>query len=782
MKFTTEAHRSPDDRFFGVDDRWATVAVFSSMLATGTGAWYHILRMGLHDKDLWPVLKIVSLSYFLICAPLVWRATACKGSPSNAWFGLSSANCRSFAALLLVIIGGIATPYFGLGIGTVFCVLGVLLLAATFVTWLPVASPRQTLVFLCGAGALSACMGLAVLGGYNDPLFLESLVVGRTHLDQLDFAAFISIIKTYGIPSTGLDGTPYCPYHWVSMWISAQISTLLDVDAITFVNLGYPAIFIPLLINAMLSFTLDFAAYFANSDVQEPLRAHWLFWALLFVALMGFVPREASSLMVLGLPSSQTMGMSLLFLFVISSLMLSLTEIVKRGGLQPRISEFILVVAVIPVLFAVLTMTKLSTGFLAALVYGYLFLRLGLYRSPTFVTSVLLTALATVLALKQATGLANPEEAKAFIYPFHYVVNFVPAELRTWFFVIHFFWSWAFLLAAMYLRGIRTLGDFRDRFRGNETVDMEIVLLLCLAGAAPGLVLAIAGGSALFFSQVQQWIAVSLVLANLAPLSSKLFPQADLRSTAGRSLWHVRVKSLFACVIAITVGAAVLHAVGYSCAYSVYRNVSIRLCLCRGASVETPSEVGCGGKEWAGELKNRLFTSLKGQSGETPWHALSTALTPLFTEIQGGLEQSRHYPMMKALLDLNKLSIAHKRESLVFIPQSNKAYWDMIRPDLVMALDYPGCKAAPFISPAVTGIASLDGMPIQGCDLRGFHYSVYAPRTRNQTENDTTPESLCVRARARGFARVITIGYDSRGQLRVSPFSCDDSSMPRVKP
>lgn len=768
-------HRETDswNYFFdAVDDRRATVSVFSSIMATVTGVTYHFMRTGLTDNALWPVLKIVFLSYFLFCFPLLWQATRLGAARFPCRLGFSSINGKSFVGLLMAVGAGLAAPYFGVNLAAVVCALGGVLLTGTCLVWLRQGSRAKTLPFLLAAVLFSVITSITVFGGYNDPMFLESLLVGRTHIDQLNTAAFVNITKTYGIPSTGLDGTPYCAYHWMAMWISAQLCSLLNVDAITFVNLGYAAVIIPLLMHSVLNFALDVGFGGDHASCTHRLRATWSLWGLLFVMLLGFAPVHIAALLSLGLPSSQSMGFSLVFLFMLASILFSMADAAKRGSLS-SVPEYVFFILVVPLLFAMLTMTKLSTGFMAAVVYGYLFLRLALFRSLGFSASLIVVLLATVLALKHASGLANPEEARASFQPFHYVTHFLTPGLRPWFFIAHFFWSWLFILGACYARGLRTFRDVRNAFRVNNTIDIEIVLILCVVGVLPGLTLSIPGGSAIYFSQIQQWAAAALLLAMAALPQAKLYHPRNCGPSSGRSSVGTRVKTVCGAVVAIAICAAVAYEAAYLCAYSVYRNVSIRLCLCQGTAVESGEEIGCGGKDWLRHVAKELSKSRNSGTGPTLWRILSDNVSPLFSAVQAGLERSAHYTAVKELQKLSEMPREQKRETLLFIPKSNHAYWNMIKPDLVMALDYPGCKAVPFISPAVSGIASLDGLPIPGCNVVGYHFTAYARIRRARNQELESPESLCAAAEARGFSRVIEIQTDSEGQQKVSRFRCN---------
>jgi hypothetical protein len=73
------------------------------------------------------------------------------------------------------------------------------------------------------------------------------------------------------------------------------------------------------------------------------------------------------------------------------------------------------------------------------------------------------------------------------------------------------------------------------------------------------------------------------------------------------------------------------------------------------------------------------------------------------------------------------------------------------------------CSYVPFIVPATSGLALIDGMPPLDCDLvLQYGLTQYKPRTTPQLPADVIPSALCAKANAKGFSRVIVLdGADS---------------------
>jgi hypothetical protein len=96
-----------------------------------------------------------------------------------------------------------------------------------------------------------------------------------------------------------------------------------------------------------------------------------------------------------------------------------------------------------------------------------------------------------------------------------------------------------------------------------------------------------------------------------------------------------------------------------------------------------------------------------------------------------------------------EMPLSEKKKTLVFIPQSNTVFWRA-------KLDE--CDAIPFLVPAITGMAMLDGFPPIGCKPKGYGYDIYenfGVRTKKQINTKNT--ILCSKALDKGFSQILRI-------------------------
>ncbi|MBD1912366.1 MULTISPECIES: hypothetical protein [unclassified Leptolyngbya] len=119
--------------------------------------------------------------------------------------------------------------------------------------------------------------------------------------------------------------------------------------------------------------------------------------------------------------------------------------------------------------------------------------------------------------------------------------------------------------------------------------------------------------------------------------------------------------------------------------------------------------------------------------------------------------------LLAALQKIGTMPSLEKRKTLLFIPQSYKLYWKW----------YRNCKVSPFIAPAITGVALLDGLPAANCDATFYGYPSYKLRSPNQPPlkaSDTN--GICLAAQKRGFANVIVLDSKKNRGIEVRHLNC----------
>jgi len=382
--------------------------------------------------------------------------------------------------------------------------------------------------------------------------------------------------------------------------------------------------------------------------------------------------------------------------------------------------NIVFVFVVIPLGILLLGYLKISFMLLGFLVAVYVAAREGLLRRPVFIA--LATALTAAVALTYRV-VSLPQHREGIV-PLDFLKGFVPLEWWPFFFAVHLFWSWLYVVLRLRAEGVRTVGDLWDAAKAGRILDAEIVTIVALAGVAPGLVLHIDGGSAFYFSDVQRWLSVGFLIGGLGILVPAFHRSAGLP----------RVLLAFLAIPLIVT----------MCFNTLYWPVRMLR-----ANVETRRAL------YPADVAASIPLGLRGLP-----HLLEGRY------LQGALSAARNTRPIEGLRRLASLPLKERRQTALFIPQTESRYWQI--------LARPGaCTFAGHVAPALTGMAMVDGMPPVGCRLSPYYgLGGYAPRTRPQSEADATPDALCRRATASGLSRVMTLSFAAEGELQSRVISC----------
>jgi hypothetical protein len=287
-----------------------------------------------------------------------------------------------------------------------------------------------------------------------------------------------------------------------------------------------------------------------------------------------------------------------------------------------------------------------------------------------------------------------------------------------------------------------TLEDLWDQLKARRLLDVEAVLLVALAGVAPGMILHIDGGSAFYFSDVQRWLALGLLLS-MPPLWIIAFDRSEAPASAGgaRGLGSLRTARIAAAIFALPLVATMALNAAHWTKIFAQANSATRTSL------------------YPASLASSIPAGIHG----LPYLANSETL-------REGLEASRNFRVLDQLRRLSSLSLAERRRTALFIPQSERRYWDV--------LTRPGaCSFSSFVAPALSTMAMIDGMPPFGCELSPFYgLGQYTPRRRPQTEADASAENVCRKARASRFQQVMLLHFDSAGAMIERLAACTGTS------
>jgi hypothetical protein len=254
-------------------------SVFASIVSISLGVVYALSRLGFDDTSPFVTAKVLAIGFFFLFFPYgARRLLAIAGKTESAsWY--TSYPWLTVVAVIISLVAGLFQSRLPFDCLPVFLIIGVICAAASWRRYLRCTSPKRVVVSVAGIVFFSLWVAKMVFArGYQNPLFGENIVAGSGQIDTLFHASMSQMIRTYGIPSTGLDGIPYIPYHFGSHWVFAQLSELLALNPLDFYQIGYPLIFPSLLSHSLVLFAIAAGRSLWKGDSDAALSGNYIFW------------------------------------------------------------------------------------------------------------------------------------------------------------------------------------------------------------------------------------------------------------------------------------------------------------------------------------------------------------------------------------------------------------------------------------------------------------------------------------------------------------------------
>jgi hypothetical protein len=473
---------------------------YASVIVVFISAAYVLLRYPF-EMDCTSLLKLMGLSFFLINAPFVVYLNLKKRGLVDFY----SVNIQCvFLLLLIVLVAGFLGMSF---LSYVVVLSGFVAISVTLYElirtkpggfFMPV-----VLLFIFSLWLV----GESWEGRMLTPLFFEKLIGGlynnpadlNSGLDTMFHMSFAQMLKTYNVPSTGLDEIPLIPYHYGSHFLLAHLSKVLDVSILSLYHIGFPIIFLPLFF-----YVLFLIFHQCLQSGVSKRHFNILFWLLLFVLFIGFLPNDPTGyafrtgLAWNSIIKSESYLISLTFFFIFLSIFL--LPLANAGSLNITMSRFVILILIL----IAIGFCKISTLFILDVILGYTYLRYQLYKSGM---ANLLVGLALLVSIVMAYFLHDTKAPGSSFEFLHFYKNFIFSRFH-FFIALYFLWSFVLvgICILLYIRKIRF-----------NPILLELQLVIAIVGFLPGMLLRVEGGSAHYFSDIQHWMAF-ISIGYYAPL------------------------------------------------------------------------------------------------------------------------------------------------------------------------------------------------------------------------------------------------------------------------
>jgi hypothetical protein len=699
------------------------------------GAIYYVSRLGYSDNLPGPVLLNLGLSWFLIHFPFAMKQLWIKARTSSSW--MASDGALSLVGLVFVMLLGMS---FGKTAGVPIAVCG-----ALFLLWRCAALTRTRWLWrvcevLCWGSLVGICLACYVWGdGFHDPLLRWAFLNGYPHRDQPYHHSIANMIRTYGVPSSGLDGVPYLPYHYGSHFLLTQLGKLLDLPGLDAYELTYPVVFWPLMVHSVVIAGLAYAL--PKRATHDPRSL--LVWPTLLVGFVGVVPLP--SVFQTGLRwmldlASESMFMAII---VLQLGLAAAAPLFRRDweGCQERMSIDKLAALIgFPAFVAILGFLKISVMAVFLGASTLIYLTMGRLRRSWI--AALSLALAYV-AFLGVSSLVNPG-ASSPVRILGYLRGWVALDWWGYYVLLEL----QILLPAVALRlwqeKCRDVADLIKGWRSGALLDVGFAVFAAAISLMPGLILELPHLTAPFFSDVQRWIALPIllgVLLSIAHQPTEILPWKQ-------RLWRLPLWKLGVGFLLLSIGATFVIDIALQARQLVRANLDDR--GFPSINRARPAQISSGetGANRRASLKRAL---LRGHFGRA--YAL--------IQEQAADEEARkdaRAQTIKMLISLYRLPEGEKRVTLLHIPKTNRAYWDLLdisNPPWV----------TPFVAPALSGLALLDGLPEPEDWPEGGLYGYRDYNRSNETMRSPGRDKsvLCAKAQMMGFKRVLVLDVDSGG-------------------
>ncbi len=689
------------------NDASKTIAIFGSIMAGIIALSGYLIQRGylfqleINNNHFYgsehffhPILSALVLSIFLLNFPQAYRIAESKFKLplSNRW--LTSDAALSLIGLIILIVAGNIFSFYVLH---VFYLISFSLFAYVFYSWFQGRNNKQTYLFL-GISILFSIWVASLIWKYGlrSPLFFEELIffdntsTYKTFKDVLFHSSIINMIQAHNIPSTGLDGIPSFVFYFGSHWIFGNLAKLLDISPIIFYNLAFPIIFTPFMFSSLLLLAINLKKWQENSNLGNwSLRADFKFWLIFFIANIGFIyyPYAHNNMILLWYlhihGASYSLGLTFAFLFL--GMLLS----INHNNALTNI-EFVFFLLVLPFMLVLIGFTKLSTVLLILPLLFYLFIRLKLYKNLMYSFSAIIVSGISIIVViisftiaNQATTGYNAQSVSLFD-PFNLLRTWIKPSLWLFFLFFCCFWSILFItLRLWYERKINNVSHLKTLFISKQLIDVEIIIILCVVGLLPGMLF-----------HLPPYNHPNSMTVNVYFFDfQNWIALAFILASMGK-FQNLFQKKTYLIILAIC-GICILN---YTYQIQAVYNRQLQL-----------SQLIKNNPNYLSTTEGKIINLLRQIGKDMP--------------------------------------LSEKKKTLVFIPQSNKDFWNAKLEE---------CYAVPFSVPAMTGMAMLDGLPPTHCQPKGAYgyesYENFGVRTEKQNT-----KALCSKALDKGFSQVLRI-------------------------
>ncbi|WP_448529217.1 hypothetical protein [Raineya sp.] len=552
---------------------------------------------------------------------------------------------------------------------------------------------------IVGYAFLALLVGSYLLGHIYkfafSPILLENfsaLNLPHTYLDTVYHSACAKMFQTYEVFTTGLDGTIPMNYNVFTHWLGGHLAYFFEIPIHQYYNLTYPIVFFAFWIFAFLELVQRLFAFFAQkrTSTLTNLSTSLWFWVI-FLCILFPLPDNIYTRGLLGLHFVQThtytIALGFFFIFVESLITFWQTESQKK----------VLIWFFLPVFGFVLGTAHVAVVVALTAGAGYLFLRKKLFTKWYYWLWILLMLANLVICyLFTAETIPFSGQEKSYEGRMEWFHFFRQEHFEPFNFWIVFYGT---LYVATFLYLWNEKISLSNWFRRTDTIFIELLWVVALAGIAPNVVLVLFGSTGMYFLSVQRFLAAAFLLAYFPFIPALSF-----------NFWKWLKYPVF-------VGIALLM-------YMMYRNNFNDSWEANFQARKKIMQIN----DFSWKATHYLENVFRPQHPD--WHKAKRIFSD---SLQIRIQQNSYYQFIQKIAELNKLPVAEKEEALLYIP-----FHKLHFPQWETAL---ATQDGMYLV-GVSGLALLNGLPPPKYPVGayGFGYYDHSLREKTWTQGFTTEE------------------------------------------
>jgi len=663
--------------------------------------------------------------------------------------------------LILAIVGGYLNGLLDINLSYFFAIAGLLQLLFVFIFSLEEISIKKNLLFFVLTLLIFVLFSIWVTSAYYfnlylDPLMKEKIINGSwAHRDSVWHASIAGMLKTYGSISIGLDGINVpVYYHIFSHYIFGSLSALLGISTMTFYALICPIIIIPFFFLSFIYCTISFhKIFFSKKNSEFLIYNNISYWIVLFALFAIPLPiywlAERYQYLY-----SQSYSVAIALSFILFSIVATnLDFFTKKKLFALNISNLFFLFTLL-ILFTCISLSKFSFLYFITVVFIFFYIRKKLFYNlgPNLIlVGIILISLFIYKTIIHPFQLSIPKHG---FEGGGYFLRLFSSD------TVGHYYTYLYSSILYIIIRLNHLKIFTPTKLFNELVNLKLLDIELLIVISIGLILFPYD----YTKGIQIYLAYVLLLTSIAiipELNFKLQNIVKIFKKNRNSLFNFFKKILLICILIFMFISLLDNIFLKSIGKLFISNLTIRETFYLENNIKFKGTHDEAGERYlmTHAKYRKLIKSLNPQK-------ISKEINKLKKLNPNNTAYREEFEIVSLLYKLSNESNKYKKDSVIYIPKSLNSFWNI------------SCdtRMAPFIVPAISNIAMIEGLPIaeESCygKIDGYGYGEYMKRNLIGNSMILSANELCKRTKRLGFKRVIKINKDQNNIITPTIIEC----------